>query len=242
MEIKLSELDKMRFGITTAKVYIDAKDNIKTIMEWCEAEKVELLIARCSTDEIKLVQSMEKIDFYLTDTLVYFQSRKIISTHNLVPEGYSWRFANAEDANSVEHLSAKTFRGHAGHYHADSKLNKLDADLVYSSWAGNSCRDENFTGVVFLIFRNAEIVAFLTMKKNDSDTCEIILNGVDPLHQRRGLYFSLISLAKNWALEQNMLRIIVSTQITNIAPQKVWSRQDFEPIKSFYTLHKWFSK
>lgn len=242
MKINLSELDRMRFGITIAKISIDAQDDIENIIDWCESEKVEMLIARCSTDAIKIVQSMEKVGFYLTDTLVYFQSTQIVFNDNPVPDGYSWRLGNGDDASSVERLAAKAFRSFSGHYHADPRLDKQSSDLIYSSWASNSCKGGDFSDLMLLICKNTEIVAFLTIKKNDLETCEIILNGVDPLYQKRGLYFSLVSLAKNWAFEKNMKYIIVSTQISNIAPQKVWSRQGFEPIKSYYTFHRWFPK
>jgi len=242
MIIRLSELDTMRFGIPIATASLDAQDEILSVIKWCESKQVKMLIARCPTDEVHLIQNMEKMGFYLTDTLVYYQCQSIINNINPALDEYSWRLASAEDAESVERLAAKTFHGYFGHYHADSRLNKIDADLVYSSWASNSCKGGVFSDVVFLICQGKKIVAFLSMKKNDSETCEIILNGVDPLYQGKGLYTFLISLAKKWALEKKNKQILVSTQVTNIAVQKVWCRHGFEPLKSFYTLHKWFSK
>jgi hypothetical protein len=34
--------------------------------------------------------------------------------------------------------------------------------------------------------------------------------------------------------------MLISTQITNVAVQKVWTRLGFEPSRSYYTFHKWF--
>jgi hypothetical protein len=72
-------------------------------------------------------------------------------------------------------------------------------------------------------------------------SCEIILNSVDPEHQKSGFYSPLLSLAKNLAINQKMNELLVPTQISNAAPQKVWCRQGFEPLQSFYTFHKWFN-
>jgi hypothetical protein len=36
-----------------------------------------------------------------------------------------------------------------------------------------------------------------------------------------------------------MARMVVSTQITNLAVQKVWVRQGFELTGSYYTFHLW---
>ncbi|HWX00140.1 GNAT family N-acetyltransferase [Collimonas sp.] len=240
MKIALSELDKNRFGVTTAKISIDAQDDIEEIICWCEEKKVEMLIARCPTDYINSVQKMESLGFYLTDTLVYYKNKEIVNTHNVIPPGYDWRLATIEDADTVGRLAGRSFSNYFGHYHADPKLNKSDADQVYSSWAANSCRGNFFSDPVFLICQKEQIVAFLAMKKIDSNGCEIVLNGVDPLFQNFGLYSALISTAKNWSWENKHEYLLVSTQITNIAPQKVWCRHGFEPSNSFYTFHKWF--
>lgn len=242
MNIYLSELDEIRFGTKTAKITIEAKDNIENIIEWCELEEVQMLIARCSSDDMNLVQSMERLGFFLTDTLIYYRNKKILSNINAVPNGYSWRLANATDASTVEILAGETFTGYSGHYHSDPNINKFDADLVYSSWAGNSCRDKAVADGVLLIENGKEIAAFATLKRIESYMFEGVLFGVSPAHQGKGLYSSLMQLAQNWAKELDFRQMIVSTQLTNLAVQKVWCRQGFEPFKSCYTLHKWFSK
>jgi hypothetical protein len=40
--------------------------------------------------------------------------------------------------------------------------------------------------------------------------------------------------------KQQVKRMVISTQVTNVAVQKVWCRVGFEPANSYYTLHKWF--
>jgi len=242
MNITLSELDKARFGITTAKVFINAQDNIENIIEWCELEEVVMLIARCSTDDIRLVQRVESAGFFLTDTLVYYRKKNIFKTENILPNGYEWRLATQNDAEVVGQLAVKTFAGYSGHYHADPRLNRTDADLVYSSWAENSCKDNIIADAVLLITWEDEIAGFATLRKIESYMFEGVLFGVSPKHQGKSLYNALMLLSQNWAFERGFKQMTVSTQITNLAVQKVWCRQGFEPLKSHYTLHKWFSK
>ncbi|MFC5476149.1 GNAT family N-acetyltransferase [Paraherbaspirillum soli] len=241
MKIALSELDRIRFGITVAKAALDAKDDVDAIMKWCGDNKVKMLIARCACEDIQITQKLEAFNSYLMDTLVYFQNKRIVAAENLLDGRYSWRIATESDADMVEELAGEVFEGYSGHYHADSRLNKKDSDLVYSSWAKNSCYGGSFSDVVFLILYDEKIVGFLTVKKQDPTSCEIILNGVSPRHQNNGLYSFLVSLTKNWALNQKIKTVTISTQITNIAVQKVWCRQGFEPLKSYYTFHKWFN-
>ena len=34
--------------------------------------------------------------------------------------------------------------------------------------------------------------------------------------------------------------MVISTQVTNVAVQRVWCRVGFAPAHSYYTFHKWF--
>jgi hypothetical protein len=240
MKIHLSELDEKRFGVVTAKMNMEANDELDTAVVWCKVHNVQFLIARIATDQIDIAQRLEHTGFYLTDTLVYFRNKKIkLSTFKL-PSGYSWRLAAANDAEAVNSLAKQTFGGYSGHYHADPKLDAKDCDLVYSSWAANSCADQSLADAVILIFKETEVAGFATLKRVEDYMCEGILFGVGPKHQGKSLYKSLMDLAQQWAIESHYSQMIVSTQVTNLAVQKVWCRQGFEPYKSFYTFHKWF--
>lgn len=240
MKAALSSIDKDRFGVVTAKVSIEKDENITSVVSWCTEHAVEFLIARCDTPEIGLVHRMEEAGFQLMDTLVYFSHKSISASPLTLSADYSWRLANEEDADLVESCALMAFKDYFGHYHADPKLSKNDSDLVYSSWARSSCLSQHVADAVLVICKNDQVVAFLTLKKLDGESAEIILNGVNPQHQAHGLYTSLVQLAKNWCLQNGINQLLVSTQITNTAPQKVWCRHGFEPRNSIYTFHKWF--
>lgn len=241
MDINLSELDTQRFKKRIAKLPIDGRTDIDQVIKACKKIDLDMLIARCPTIEISAVQKLEKEGFFLTDTLVYFQNKKITRDNIQLPGGYSWRVATSNDAPELGILATKCFTNFSGHYHTDPFLNKSDADLVYSSWASNSCHGGALADQVFLVCNDDEIAGFLSVKKIGAMSCEIILNGVDPAHQKKGFYSTLVSIAKNWAIDHKMTELLVSTQIDNIAPQKTWCRQGFEPLKSFHTFHKWFN-
>ena len=183
---------------------------------------------------------MEAAGFQLMDTLVYFLHKTVSADPIKLSDDYSWRLASEHDADLVENCAKMAFKNYFGHYHADPKLRSGDSDLVYSSWARASCLSQQVADAVLLIFKDDQVIAFLTLKKLDSRSAEIILNGVHPQYQALGLYAALIRLAKNWCSENGISQLLVSTQITNTAPQKVWCRHGFEPRNSIYTFHKWF--
>lgn len=240
MNISLSAIDKSRFGITTAKIQLDGDEAVPEINAWCDTNSVEMLIARCRCDDIGLVQKLEKDGFFLTDTLVYYRKKALLASANFLKDGYSMRLAMPADAAAVGQLAKVTFAGYTGHYHADPRLAVADADAVYSSWAASSCDSAAVADQVILIEHAGKIVAFATVKKVESYMMEGVLFGVSPEHQGRSLYGALMLLSQNWAIDHQFTQMIVSTQVTNLAVQKVWCRQGFEPLKSFYTFHKWF--
>jgi len=241
MNISLSEIDQQRFGIVTAKAVLENCDQLNEVINWCVEKKTELLIARIPVENITLAQDMEMAGCTLADTLVYYKNSHYHAAPVTTPEGYSWRLAIEADSDEVGRLSERIFRNYQGHYHSDRRLKKSDCDQVYASWAADSCLHKNASDAVLLILFNEKIAGFLTVKSIDSETCEIVLNGVDPDLQNKGIYSMLITLAKMWAAQHQLVQIVVSTQLNNLAVQKVWCRHGFEPYKSFYTFHKWFS-
>lgn len=242
MEINLSELDRLRFSIVTAKAKIDKGDKIDELI--CQARNlnVELLIVRLPTTSIELAQDLEGNGAILTDTLVYFQKKKIEKYEIKLPFGYSVCKAENKDAALVKETALDAFKGYFGHYHADPRLDRADCDAVYSSWAENSCRKGDLADEVILIKKSDEVAAFATIKKINNDDFEGVLFGVAPDHQGKGLYLNLMQLAQNWGYENGLRRLLTSTQITNVTVQKNWCRVGMEPLSSFYTFHLWLSK
>lgn len=236
----LSKIDQLRFGVVTAKATLENSDDVQGLLNKAEENNVEFLIIRLATNNLKMVQALEQQGAFLTDTLVYYVKKKIESYIDCLPDGYSMRLSLPGDADRVGALAIQAFNGYLGHYHADSRLSKEDCDLVYSSWASDSCRSENIANSVILLEKNSEIAAFATLKINNPNEIAGVLFGVSPAHRNKNLYSYLMCLSQNWGVINNFRQMLVSTQVTNTVVQKYWCRQGFEPYKSYYTLHKWF--
>ena len=70
--VSLSDLDEKRFGVKTAKTSPLRADDIGRVMDFCANHRVEFLIARCPSDELKAAQEMERLGFSLMDTLLHY--------------------------------------------------------------------------------------------------------------------------------------------------------------------------
>ncbi|MEO8612581.1 MAG: GNAT family N-acetyltransferase [Chloroflexota bacterium] len=238
--IRLSAIDEERFGIQTARVESVTHDQLPAVDEFCRFNTVKFLIARCDAAELSTAQAMETQDFLLMDTLVYF-ARKIASAP--IPstaEGISVRPVREDEAKSIGGLAARAFQDYGGHYHADSRLDRADCDAVYQSWAQRSCESRAVADGVLVAELDGKIVGFTTLKIRNPDEGEVPLYGVDPSIQGQGIGRALISGALRWFEAQNVAKMLISTQVTNVASQKVWVRLGFEPSHAYYTFHKWF--
>lgn len=242
MDISLSPLDHERFGVVTAKAALTASDRAPDAAAWCRANRVQLLIARVPSSAVALVQQLEQHGAFLTDTLLYYRRKQLSAEAAALPDGYRWRLATAADADAVATLAALTFTGYAGHYHADHRLDQAAADAVYADWAANSCRHAKVADAVLLIEHDGQLVAFATLKDRSAALLEGVLFGVHPDHQGRKLYQALMQQAQHWGHTHGFSAMTVSTQVVNLAVQKVWCRLGFEPSSSYYTFHQWFGE
>lgn len=238
--IELSTLDEERFGVRTAKSKDFTWPDIPEILTQCGQSHIQLLVARCPTSDLKTAQELERRGFLLMDTLVYYEHNLHLTNVIVHDEKIIIRGILPGEAEDVRTLATESFKGYRGHYHADSRLDVHQCDAVYTDWAYNSCISKNFANEVLVAVLDDEIVGFATLRINDPKESEVVLNGVLPKTQRMGIYRMLIENSLIWSSRRGMKRIIISTQITNIAVQKVWVRVGFQPTSSFYTFHKWF--
>lgn len=223
--------------MTSARASASNLAELDEIMMFCERKAIRFLVARCPAQELQLAQHMEQRGFLLMDTLLYY-TRRVDQTwpkpmHHVRP-------ATADDAEQVKEVAAGAFRGYGGHYHADPRLDPALCDDIYIDWAYRSCRVEGVADAVLVVEDGEAVRGFLTLRMNSPAEGEVPLYGVLPTAQGHGLGRSLIIGALESCEARGAERLIISTQLTNLASQKVWLRLGFEPAHAYYTFHRWF--
>jgi GNAT superfamily N-acetyltransferase len=237
--VAFSEVDSERFGVRVARAHVE-RENLPKVLDFCGAEQVSLLIARSSTKDLGVVQTMEGIGFLLMDTLVYYSFDLVKRAIPADSSGAHVRKFVLDDKAQIERVAAEAFQGYYGHYHADTRLDRRKCDEGYVSWAVRSCTSKQVAAEVLVAERDHRIIGFATLRSNSPNECEGVLFGVAPEAQGIGIGRSLILSELGWCKQQQAQRMIISTQVTNVAAQKMWCRVGFEPAHSYYTLHKWF--
>ncbi len=236
----LSDLDQMRFGARTAKANQITAKTLPAVIDFCHAHQVEFLIARALTTDLATAQALESAGFLLMDTLVVYA--RDLKKRPIPPDDGQLliRPIQAGEEADVKRVCEQSFGGYGGHYHADPKLDPEKCDQTYVDWATRSCVDREVAHEVLVADDDGAIVGFATLRLNHADEGEGVLFGVAPAAQGRGVYRSFMIHAMEWVRRQGATNMIVSTQITNVAVQKAWTRLGFEPNRSYYTFHKWF--
>lgn len=229
-----SEIDSARFGARIYRVVADSIEEARAVREFIAANPVDLVIARCPTNAIEVAQLWGAEGFLLMDTIVYFGGG---TSQFDEPAAGDTRLLDEADLPSLEAVARAAFTDYVGHYHADPRLDDDQATAGYVDWALRCARDP--TCEVWVTGRTGDVTGFLALQQQPDQRGEIVLNAVAPDHQRRGLYDALVRAAGARCRAQGLTELIASTQISNVAPQKVWAQCGLAPRSSFYTFHRW---
>ncbi|OQW94335.1 MAG: hypothetical protein BWK79_06370 [Beggiatoa sp. IS2] len=239
----LSTLDEERFGIRTARVKQVTSATLPSVLDFCRYHQVQFLIARCPVNDIAAAQAMEREDFLLMDTLLYYV-RDLVKLPIPADTGKTQvRPLRQGEEDAVQQVAAGAFQGYFGHYHADNRLERQKCDEAYVSWAMRSCVSREVADEILVAEAEMEgkIVGFATLKRHNVEEGEGLLYGVAPEAQKQGIHSSLAVHSMRWGVTQGIKRFFYSTQINNIAVQKVWVRVGAELSHAYYTFHKWFN-
>jgi GNAT superfamily N-acetyltransferase len=231
-----SALDSQRFGIRVFRGRADDVAAVLELMQFARSADLDLLIFRCPVEAVAAAQSIERAGGILTDTLVYY--RGPTSCFEPSPAASPCvRLCRETDRATLEAIARASFAGFFGHYHADPRLDPAAATEGYVQWASSALADAS--SVVLVSETGGRLSGFLTAKKLDAKTWEILLNGVAPEFQRRGIYAALFREIGCRARAQGANEVLISTQLANLAPQKVWSRAGLALDHALYTFHWW---
>jgi GNAT superfamily N-acetyltransferase len=239
--VAFSEIDSERFGVRVAKANVTSHC-LSRVLDFCAADRIDLLIARCSTSDLEAAQGMEAKGFLLMDSLLYYS---FDLTKKEIPEDSCEvrirRFLPG-DETEIQRVASAAFKGYMGHYHADRRLDSGQCDEAYRSWAERSSTvGKGVADEVLVAEIEGKIAGFATLRLNSPHEVEGLLFAVAPESQGKGICRLFMIRSLQWCRAQGATRMVISTQVTNVPMQKVWCRAGFEPSHSYYTFHKWFT-
>jgi GNAT superfamily N-acetyltransferase len=229
-----SDLDSARFGIPIARATLATPDDVDAMVDSARQQGTAMVIVRVPAEKSTVVQRIERHGGRLCDTLVHHARSLEQALPDVSPKV---RPAKSGDIDAIGSIAAAAFAGYGGHYHTDPRLDRHAADAGYVDWARRSLGRER----VIVIEDDGVVTGFLAMR-HDSGETDIVLNAVHPDHQRGGLYSALVAASLTASRNAGSRRCTVSTQVWNVAVQKVWVRLGFEPTHAVHTFHLWLDE
>jgi GNAT superfamily N-acetyltransferase len=237
--VRYSEIDTKRFGRRIFRAALDCPEDVALVWQECAAAGAEMLIVRCSSTRTDVAQQVETRGARLMDTIVCFERDLAREPQAVTTSSVVVRAGAGGDLPVLETTAREAFTGYLGHYHADPRLDGRLATEGYVDWFRHTTAAPDHLVLVALL--SDVPVGFLSLRFGaNEEAADIALNAVAPSAQRKGVYDALVKGALRECERRAVGQVRAATQLQNIAPQKVWIRNGFEPLKSEYTFHQWF--
>jgi len=232
----ISDLESKRFKLNILRANVEEVE-LKELKLRIFKNNIDVTILRISSSNTAMISRLDNLDFeyFQADTLVYYY----LNLETYKPQGlknHDLAFVKAKvgDALELERMVRVIFKDYTNHYSLNKFINTKDALDGYVEWVINflDCIDKE----VFLVYRNEEAIAFATCECVEGKA-EGILFGVMPDFSGGGIYSDIIRFTQSHYKKKGMKIMSVSTQIQNLAVQKVWAREGFLLQDSFSTIH-----
>jgi RimJ/RimL family protein N-acetyltransferase len=237
--LRRAPLEEARFGIRTARAEEVTAEDLPALLDFCGEESVQLLIARCDASDLCAAQALEEGGARLMDTIVYWERDLAKRPPEEGLADPRVRPATRSDEAAVIAIAQESFAGYYGHYHADRRLDRAATDAAYVDWAARSLSDPSAADTVMVAEVEGAVSAFGTLKIESDGRCNYILAAVAASAGRLGLYRAIAATGIEWAAARGAPAFYSSTQIGNLAVQKVWARLGMELSGAVNTFHWW---
>lgn len=148
------------------------------------------------------------------------------------PAGVMFRLACQQDEDQVAGIARKSFV--CSRWHRDSKINNELANKIKEEWARNYWRGRRGQ---YMVVAEVEgrMVGFNQLIKRDDGVLAIDLIAVDEKYRGKGVAGGMISFAV--ANCGPMTKLVVGTQLTNIASLKMYQRSGFCVVGALHIFH-----
>jgi dTDP-4-amino-4,6-dideoxy-D-galactose acyltransferase len=108
--------------------------------------------------------------------------------------------------------------------------------LLYRKWIDNSIQDTKT--VIYLALNNNSIIGFIACKISEY-TGDITLIAVNPKFHGLGVGKSLISKLENYLINENIDKLYVATQTSNLQALKFYKQIGFNIFNKTEIYHLW---
>lgn len=229
-----SPVESARFGRSVERLTVSASSAapLETVRDAAARSAADVVILRYPAEYVGWFAGLTTLGrtAVLADSLVYWRLRAGEGRRPQPVEGLA--VDGVPEAAEVRAFVRRTFRAYGNHYLANPLFDAADAAEGYEEWALRSAARD---GCVTL--RGPDGVLALATIEQDGPRTEILLAGVTPAAQGRGVYAHLLAAVEDRATSRGAAEVVISTQGHNTRVQRAWARYGFEPVHTLLTVH-----
>lgn len=233
-----SPADTARFGVEVHRLTVGPGELRGTeLVDLVESSTADVLVTRydVARQEVPALLASTSRAVLPAGALTYWEKPVVggdpPTRTDVVPSG-DLDPAAAEAA--VRSVVRASFTAYGNHYTADPLLDPDAALAGYEEWATGTVRRSPDDVLVQLL--DGEPVGVATLARGDAHV-EVLLAGLVPSAQGRGLYGDLLAAVEDRAAAAGAARLVISTQVQNVRVQRAWARRGLRPFAAVETVH-----
>lgn len=233
-----SPLETRRFGLTFSRAVVPlavGESVFDDVLHFLREDKADVVVLRYPAARVDWFARFFAADRDLicADSLTYWRLEVGTGHRPEVDPSHTTSAADPIDSQLIDDLVDDIFTGYGNHYLANPLLSPENALAGYGEWAQHSAAHDTAVSLT----RQGEGIVGLATLESSAQTCEILLAGIKPQFQKRGLYAHLLAGCERFAEDTGAGQLVISTQTHNANVQRAWARYGFEPVGTFLTVH-----
>jgi len=243
-----SKSESTTFGFSVARLSIGAKAEVDeaTLFEILADAftKYRLVITRWEGSHQRVPAVLAKsalahnFELIPCPTLIYWgiDLDEVASEHPGNSQGVIPTVEVSTDIELLDNLISQSFQNYPSHYAFNPYLPSDTTERAYRDWVKALSVDP--TARCQVVYATNDSPAGVGISEHLADeVAEVLLAGIAEGHQNRGLYPHLMKEMIHAARANGAKQLVISTQSSNIAVQRVWARVGLRPILSVENCH-----
>lgn len=226
--VAASPLESRRFGLRVGRWLPEMDQSLPEMADF------DIVIVRYPASWSGFAYDLVALDDFVAihaDTLAYWRWE---DQGEPLPSRSGVSFEVTTDIGLIEELVRGCFVGYSNHYTANPLLDAVDALDGYVEWAQNLAM-ANPEGTLVMRFEGR--VVGLMLIEWSAQPADIRLAGVLPWAQGKGWYAVLVAETFRRARARECAVVQSSTQVQNVAVQRIWSSLGFKLRSPIITTH-----
>jgi ribosomal protein S18 acetylase RimI-like enzyme len=242
LKVRDSPLETDRFGCSIRRVTIGSGPvDVVRLLDVVQNDSADVLIVRYDAARLDLPSTFARSRRAVVPagTLTYWEEPVSVEEPP-APSNLEVLPADRMDLTTVSavvrQIVQASFLDYGNHYTANPLLDNSATLAGYEDWAVRSLRET--PGNVLVMTDLGEPIGLATIESGvDGGHLEILLAGLVPAAQGRGLYGSLLDGCARVAAARGARRMVISTQVHNVRVQRAWARHGLRPFAAIETVH-----